>query len=69
LIFDLKTPIQLNYSIYSETGHLIKLLLDEFTNPGLITKSFNVSDLPTGRYFLRITGDNYSQTYKVIINR
>jgi hypothetical protein len=69
MTLDIKTPVQLNYSIYSETGQIIKLLLIEFTNPGVITKSFDVSDLPIGTYFLRIAGKNFSQTYKVIINR
>jgi hypothetical protein len=69
LTFELNTPIQLNYSIYSDTGQLIKPLLVEHTNPGTISKSFDVSDLPIGTYFLRITGERFSQTYKVIINR
>ena len=69
LTFNLKTPIQLNYSIYSETGQLIKLLLDEFTNPGPITKSFDVSDLPNGPYFLKISGADFGLTFKVMIMR
>jgi len=69
LTFELNVPVQLNYSIYTETGQIIKPLLVEHTNPGTISKSFDVSDLPIGTYFLRITGENFSQTYKVIINR
>jgi hypothetical protein len=69
LTFELQSSTQLNYSIYSETGQIVKSLLNELTNPGTITKSFDVSVLPTGSYLLRITSERFSQTYKVIINR
>ncbi|OGU57656.1 MAG: hypothetical protein A2X64_06105 [Ignavibacteria bacterium GWF2_33_9] len=67
--FELHFSVQLNYSIYSGTGQIIKTLIEEHSNPGTITKTFDVSDLPTGNYFLRIIGENISLSYKVIIVR
>jgi WD40 repeat protein len=69
LTFELGNPQVLNYSIFSETGQLIKLLLEEFTNPGTITKTFDVTDIQQGAFILKILGDNIGITYKVIITR
>jgi DNA-binding beta-propeller fold protein YncE len=69
LTFELKLPCQLNYSIFNEKGQLIKSLLDEFTNPGTISQSFDVTNLPTGTYFLKISGADFGLTFKVMIMR
>jgi len=69
LSFELSIPAQLKYSIFNETGQIVKTLLDEFTNPGTINKSFDVSDIPNGTFYLKITGEITSIIYKVIILR
>jgi len=69
LIFELKTANTLNYSIFNEAGQLIKILLVENTQAGLISKTFNVNELPNGKYFLKISGQEFKITYSVIIMR
>jgi WD40 repeat protein len=69
LSFSIEKPLQLNYSLYNGTGNSYKILLNEFSNPGIVQKTFNISELPNGTYFLKITCQEFSLTYKVVIMR
>jgi len=61
--------LQLKTILYDSNGKIVK----EFTNNGFdkggTETNYNVSDIPSGNYFLRIFGKDYSKTFKVIIVR
>jgi hypothetical protein len=62
-------PIELKTILYDSNGKIVKEFIQEELNLEGNISNYNVSDIPSGTYFLRITGENFSKTYKVIINR
>jgi hypothetical protein len=53
--------------LYDITGRLIKVLINDFKNPGNYSYEFNGSDLSSGVYFYKLDGLNYSDSKKMIL--
>lgn len=64
---DEPTPMQL--SVWSVSGHLVKILAGGTREVGLHRIPFSASDLPSGTYFLRLETESGVQTRKMILRR
>jgi len=62
-------PTQLRLSVWSVSGHLIKVLASETRDAGFHRILFEAGDLPSGIYFLRLETGGSVQTRKMIVRR
>jgi photosystem II stability/assembly factor-like uncharacterized protein len=53
--------------IYSVTGELVKVLVEEEMQPGNYEINFNASQLASGIYFYRLTAGNFVETKKMML--
>lgn len=68
--YNLSQSANCKLDIYNTAGQLVKTLLDSKNLPaGNYSKSYNVSDLNTGLYFVRFTSGNTSESRKMIISK
>ncbi len=58
---------KVNICIYDVTGRLIKEIINESQNVGIHNKTFGVTDLSQGIYFIRLNTENYTDTEKIIL--
>ncbi len=56
-----------NLSVYTISGELIKTLIDEHKQAGRYTIEFNAGNLPSGVYVYRITSNNFSYSRKMVL--
>jgi len=58
-----------NYTIklYNLLGQEVRTLINENMNPGMYKVSLNASDLASGVYFYRLTGDKVNLTKKMVL--
>jgi hypothetical protein len=61
------TPVRL--SVWSVSGHLAEVLVNEIQEPGLHREPFDAGGLPSGTYFVRLESDEGVQTGKMILRR
>ena len=69
--YSLSQSENINMTIYDITGRLIKHLFEGPLNMGEHQINWNVNDdaVENGVYFLNLTGENFSQSYKIIVAR
>jgi len=63
----LKTPTYLSFNLYDCLGNKIKEFDNSGYYSGVQTLIFDVKDISTGVYFLRMNSDNDSKTFKIIL--
>jgi Secretion system C-terminal sorting domain len=52
---------------YDNLGKEVKTIVNKFQNAGTHSVSFNAKDLPSGIYFYRLKGNNFSETKKLVL--
>jgi hypothetical protein len=67
-----RSPVWL--AVYDATGRLVKMLVDSIRNAGISSAGWNGSDasgrgVPSGVYFIRLTGNGFSKTTRVTMIR
>lgn|GEM_PF-3715076 len=67
--FNLSFPTQLDFNLYDISGLLISNLKSQFYEPGSINENLFLGDLSSGSYFLKIESANFSETFKIIVNK
>lgn len=60
---------QVRLSVWSVSGHLAEILVNETQEPGLHREPFDAGGLPSGTYFVRLETDEGVQTTKMILRR
>lgn len=53
--------------VFDMTGREVTTLVNEFLQPGTYKVRFDAKDLPSGIYFYRLTGGNFSETKKLVL--
>ena len=53
--------------IYTITGELVKMLVNEYQTAGIYTVDFDAVGLPSGIYFYKISANNFLQYKKMIV--
>ncbi|MBT7788861.1 MAG: T9SS type A sorting domain-containing protein [Calditrichaeota bacterium] len=69
ITFTLKSPGNVNLSIFDVLGNDVEVLLNHRMNAGSSTKDFFAEDLPNGIYFAKLTSENASQVRKMVLLR
>ncbi len=59
-------PVQIEYSIYNETGINVKKGIKGITDTGISSLQFDISSLSDGIYFIELRYDNSIKRYKFI---
>jgi hypothetical protein len=65
--YNLPREIKVNISMFDVTGRLIKEIINEKQNVGIYNKTFDMTDLPQGVYFIRLKTEKQSDTKKIIL--
>lgn len=68
--FDISVKANVNIKVYDISGREISTLMDEFTNAGKYSLTFNGTDLSSGTYFLKMLvngGREYSSVKKMLL--
>jgi hypothetical protein len=65
--FDLPKSENVNITIYNMLGQEVKILLNEFKNPGTYRVDFDASSLSSGTYIYRIKAGDFVDTKKMIL--
>lgn len=67
--YQLKTPSQVNITVYDAQGKLVKALVNQRQEVGSYTQQFNGKGLDAGIYFIKVSKDGaVMQTLKVVKN-
>ncbi len=67
--YQLKTPSQVNITVYDAQGKAIKVLVDKKQDPGSYIEHFNGKELGSGIYFIKVSQDGaVKQTMKIVKN-
>lgn len=69
LHYSLSETAQLNISLYSADGKLVKVIRNDKAAPGVYTNELNGSQLPAGNYFYKITINQEVLSAKVVIEK
>jgi serine protease len=67
--FSLKEGNDSELSIYNILGVKVKAVFNERLSSGQYSVSVNLTDLPSGNYFYKLTSGGYSQTLPLVISR
>ena len=67
--FSLTQTQKVAVNIYDLTGKLVEALADEEMQQGSHQLEWNVSDVSTGIYIMKIEVDNYNEAMKLLVNR
>jgi hypothetical protein len=67
IAYALSQPGNVKLSIYDILGRKIAGLVDRNQAAGRYSINWKAADIPTGIYFLRINGDGYSKTRKMVV--
>ena len=65
--FSLTEPGNVKLIIYNLLGEKVKVLVDEFRQPGTFETTFNASRLSSGTYFYRLETPNYVDVKKMLL--
>lgn len=65
--FAIPKAIDIVLIIYNALGQAVSTLVNEHLNPGTYSVEWNSSNFPSGVYFYKITGGNYSETKKMVL--
>jgi hypothetical protein len=65
--YTLSQKTKVTLSMYDITGRLVKEIVDECQNSGIYNIKFSESDLPQGVYFIRLCGEGFADTKKIIL--
>ena len=65
--YQLKTPAQVNISVYNAQGNEIATVVNKKQDAGSYTENFNGKNLSAGIYFIKVSKDGVvKQTLKVV---
>ncbi len=64
--YALNQKSKVSISLYDVTGRLVKNMVDESKNPGNHNNVFDITNLPQGVYFIRLSIESHSITKKVV---
>jgi photosystem II stability/assembly factor-like uncharacterized protein len=67
LSFDVPVNSRVRISVYDITGRLVQTLADQIYTQGSHRIEFDGSELPSGIYFARLQGNNFSKTQKLVL--
>lgn len=67
--YSFESPVKFSLALYNSTGALIKIIDEGKANAGTYTSVVDVSGLPGGIYYYRLTTENKILTEKMIVNR
>jgi len=67
LSFDIPATRRVRLAVYDITGRLVVTLADRVFAQGNHRVSFDGSSLPSGIYFARMQGKNFSKTQKLVL--
>ncbi len=56
-------------AVYNELGENLMTVIKQKMNAGIHTVVFNISDLPSGNYFIQLRSDNQIEVQKLLITR
>lgn len=68
LVFSLSEKSWVRINLLGLNGQLISTILDREFNTGTKNISTNVSEIPSGIYFLNMSANHFSKTQKIVIN-
>ncbi len=69
ITYDVLTPGKVNVSVYSLTGELVEVLVDETQTAGEKQVVWNVSgDVVKGIYFIKLANGSYTSVKKIMLN-
>jgi hypothetical protein len=64
--YTLPQNTRVNILMYDVTGRLVKETINESQSIGIYNKTFDMTNLPQGIYFIRLNTENHSDTKKII---
>lgn len=67
--YSLEAPAKFSLTLYNSTGTLVKVIDEGKTDAGTHTSVTDVSDLPAGIYYYKLTTEKKILTKKMIVNR
>ncbi len=65
--FEIAKPSQTKIIVYDVRGREVGTLFDEYLNPGTYSINFDGTNLSSGTYFYKFTGEGFSETKKMIL--
>ncbi len=65
--FGLPEGTNVKLAVYNTLGAEVKILANEYLNPGSYEIKFDASNLPSGIYYYKLTAGDFTQTKKMIL--
>ncbi len=67
--FNLENPVRLSVDLYNGKGQKVTTLSASFSNAGKTHIEANLSEYPSGFYWITVRSDHFNETRKFILSK
>ncbi|MCK4252526.1 T9SS type A sorting domain-containing protein [candidate division WOR-3 bacterium] len=67
--YNMSQKTNVNISVFDVVGRLIEEVINENQNAGVYRKTFDMTDLPQGVYFIRLSTEKITEAIKIVLTK